>query len=35
MNHPDTAVSDRAMQAVMGMKKLDIAEIERAVSRPI
>ncbi|MFJ4196786.1 VOC family protein [Pseudomonas sp. NPDC089534] len=30
MQDPDTAKTQRAMQAMLGMKKLDIAELERA-----
>ena len=30
MNSPDTAASGRAMQAMLGMKKIDIAQLEKA-----
>lgn len=32
MTDPDSAKSDRVMQALLGMKKLDIAELQRAYS---
>ena len=33
VNNPDPAVSQPAMAAMLGMKKIDIAELQRAVSR--
>jgi predicted 3-demethylubiquinone-9 3-methyltransferase (glyoxalase superfamily) len=33
MNHPDKAAAKRAMDAMMTMKKIDIAAIEAAVAR--
>lgn len=30
VNHPDTAKAQRAMTAMFGMRKLDIAELNRA-----
>jgi predicted 3-demethylubiquinone-9 3-methyltransferase (glyoxalase superfamily) len=33
MNHPDKAVAKRAMDAMMTMKKIDIAAIEAAVAQ--
>jgi len=30
LTNPDTAKSERAFKAMLGMKKLDIADLERA-----
>ncbi|HMZ88116.1 MAG TPA: VOC family protein, partial [Chitinophagales bacterium] len=30
LSHPDKAKASRAMQSMMGMRKIDIAELERA-----
>jgi predicted 3-demethylubiquinone-9 3-methyltransferase (glyoxalase superfamily) len=34
MTHPDEAARERAFQAMLGMKKLDVAELQRALRGP-